>query len=135
MMLKAIFGCSLAFVTLATSAMWAQTDPQISTDYNAETMLSFCEGDVPDATPEVQSLICTFRIQGVAEVMSRNCLTSTQGFQPHPAFTAMPPRSRGAMRQAFKNYMRENPHVWDARWAIAVMAALSEAFPCDLTNN
>lgn len=117
---------ALLLSLVAPTPLAAQSVP---TDYNAETMLKLCRG-AADGDPDMQSMICTFRIQGVAAITGENCLSKDQGYEPHEALASAPPPSRGSARQAFTNYMDANPDAWGLPWHIAVSLALSDAFPC-----
>ena len=89
-----------------------------------------CEGAVADVDPEIQSTVCTFRMQGVISTMIDNCLSVGEGFSPAAVLSSDGPPSRGAARQAFKNYMEANPDSWGLPWHRAVALSLSETFPC-----
>ena len=88
----------------------AQTDV-VESDYNAEMMLNLCRGEVVGTPENVQSLICTFRIQGLGDMMNYNCYSRSSGYEPAPTLTARIGRSGGAARQAFINYMEDHPEV------------------------
>ncbi|MDZ4310744.1 MAG: hypothetical protein U1A24_09340 [Cypionkella sp.] len=103
---------------------------EVEENYTAEKMLKLCEGSVADRDPEMQSMVCTFRLQGIISIMVENCLSISEGFSPVPALTSDRPPSRGAARQAFKNYMAENPDKWGLPWHQVVALSLSETFPC-----
>lgn len=112
---------------LVPLSLQAQDVPK---DYTAETMLNLCRGTA-EGDPDMQSVICTFRIQGVTSIMVENCLSVDKGFNPLPILTSESPPSRGAARQAFINYMEASPDKWGLPWHVAVSAALADTFPCD----
>lgn len=120
----------IAALCLCPLQALAQTDG-VERDYNAETMLNLCKGEAAGTPENVQSLICTFRIQGVGEMLNFNCTSRAGGYQPAPTLTARVVSSRGAARQAFINYMEDHPDIWNDYWAVAVALALSETFPCE----
>lgn len=62
--------------------------------------------------------------------MIENCGSRALGYQPVPGLSASPAPSRGALRQAFKNYMEAHPEEWGLPWHIVAAKATSEAFPC-----
>ena len=102
----------------------------VDENYTAEKMLRLCEGAVVGEDLEVQSLVCTFRMQGVTAILIENCLSLGQGFSPVTQLTSKRPPSRGAARQAFKNYMASNPDKWGLPWHQVVALSISETFPC-----
>lgn len=104
---------------------------EVAKEYNAETMLKFCTEDFPGEDPEMQSIMCTFRLQGVVLTMVENCLSHEQGYTPNSVLSVRLPPSTGAARQAFVNYMTENRAAWGTSWHHAVYFALSEEFPCE----
>lgn len=106
---------------------WAQAIPR---EYQAEEMMKLCTGDARDAAPETQSLICTFRLQGVGDLMSQNCVSQLEGYDPNPSLSASITASRSAVKQAFISYMEAHPAEWGDYWANVVAKALSETFPC-----
>lgn len=112
----------------ACGAAWAEDVPD---NYTAETMMNLCKGTARETEQDMQSMVCTFRIQGVVSMTIENCRSISAGYSPFPAFTSAVPPSKGASRQAFLNYMEDNPQVWDQVWHSVVAMALSEAFPCD----
>lgn len=129
-MKKIAFEC----MRLATTLLIVFLSPtlharEVPKDYNAETMLNLCEGKAEGAK-ELQSMICTFRIQGVSSVMIENCRSIERGFSPVPILTSESPPSRGAAKQAFINFMKANPKQWALPWGAALALALSETFPC-----
>ena len=128
--MKIITACMIASLVVA-SQLFAQGSSDLPKAYDAETMLNLCRGEVSDMPPEMQSMTCTFRLQGVGDMMSFNCLSREAGFEPAPAFSAQISASRGAVRQTFINFMEANPEVWGSYWAEAVALALSESFPCE----
>jgi hypothetical protein len=67
---------------------------------------------------------------GETALMVENCLSISEGFSPVLALTSNRPPSRGAARQAFKNYIAENPDKWGLPWHQVVALSLSETFPC-----
>lgn len=122
--------CVLGLVVLA-SGVAAQDVSKVGKNYTAEDMLNMCSGTGRDYRPELQSIVCTFRIQGLSDLMIFNCQTRADGYDPASIFSMKPAPSKGSMRQVFKNYMRDNPQVWGEYWSLAVAVALSEAFPCE----
>lgn len=118
---------SLALWIALTSAANAQKVPK---NYNAEKMLNLCNGAIRGEDKGMQSMVCTFRMQGITHMMVENCLSITRGFKPLPLLTSEKPPSRGAARQAFRNFMNANPDKWGLPWHHAVSMALSESFPC-----
>lgn len=119
----------LAQIAALLLALPAQAQ-DVSENYTAESMLKLCEGTVPNRDPELQSMVCTFRIQGVVAIMVENCLSIREGFVPVPILSSGVAPSKGAARQAFKNYMAANPDKWGLPWHHAVALAISQAFPC-----
>lgn len=119
----------LGFLMMGAAAT-AET-PDVN--YTAETMMKLCVGSVPDENPEFQSMTCTFRLQGVTEVMMGNCASASMGYQPAPELSASKPPSRGAIRQAFLNYMEDHPEHWGLPWAQVATMAVSNSFPCEQT--
>lgn len=105
---------------------------EVPKEYSGEEMLKLCKGEVRGMDQGMQSMTCTFRLQGVVSMMIENCLSIPHGFKPVPLFTSETPSSRGATRQAFINFMEANPDKWGLPWHISVSMALSEAFPCEL---
>lgn len=103
----------------------------VDKDYNAETMLKLCSGTVPDMAPDAQSMVCTFRLNGLISAMTANCGSIAEGYNPAPVLTAGNPASRGAARQAFKNYMEDHPEQWGLPWHMVAAAAISSTFPCE----
>jgi hypothetical protein len=103
----------------------------VAENYSAETMMKLCTGSVPDENPDFQSMTCTFRLQGLTDVMIGNCASVAMGFQPSPALSASRPPSRGAVRQAFLNFMEDHPEHWGVPWAQAAAMAVSGSFPCE----
>lgn len=116
----------LGFLTMSAAAT-AET-PDVN--YTAETMMKLCAGTVADENLEFQSMVCTFRLQGVTEVMMGNCASASMGYQPAPELSASKPPSRGAIRQAFLNYMEDHPEHWGLPWAQVAAMAVSSSFPC-----
>lgn len=104
---------------------------EVQEEYNAETMLSFCEGTFESENQDIQSLVCTFRIQGVLTIMGENCASKQAGYDPVPDLSALPPASNRAARQAFINYMKDNPADWGLPWHVALARAISAEFPCE----
>lgn len=104
---------------------------EVPKDYNAETMLNFCTGQDRETHPDMQSFICTFRMQGVIAIMVENCMSRDDGFQPMPLMSASPPPSKAAARHALLKYMEANPDKWGEPWHHAVAFAIAEAFPCE----
>ena len=111
-------------------AGWAQDTQPVPKEYQAEEMMKLCTGAIQGAPADTQSLICTFRLQGVGDVMSRNCFSRGEGFDPSPHLTASITASREAVKQAFLNHMEAHPEEWDDYWADVVANALSDTFPC-----
>lgn len=118
---------ALGFFTIVTAANAATPNE----NYTAETMMKLCTGAVADVDPAVQSMTCTFRLQGLTEVMMGNCASVSWGHQPDPALSASKPPSRGAIRQAFLNHMQDHPEHWGLPWAQVAVKAISGSFPCD----
>ncbi|MEP3350180.1 MAG: hypothetical protein ABJM86_03080 [Hyphomicrobiales bacterium] len=118
--------------TTLLSMFWMVTlhAQEIPKNYNAETMLNLCQGTEGGAK-EFQSMVCTFRIQGVSSMMIHNCASINQGFSPFPVLSSERPPSRGAAKQAFINFMQANPSKWALPWETALAHALSETFPCE----
>ena len=114
------------WISLASTA----NSQKVPEDYNAEHMLDLCNGEVPDGEKGMQSMVCTFRMQGIIYMMVENCMSIAHGFKPLPLFTSERPPSRGAARQAFVNFMNANPDKWGLPWHHAVSMALSKNFPC-----
>ena len=112
---------------LGPMSLQAQEVPK---NYTAETMLNLCRGTAEEDA-ELQSMVCTFRIQGVTSIMVENCLSMEQGFDPLPILSSQLPPSKGAARQAFMNFMEKNPDVWGLPWHMPLSLALAETFPCD----
>jgi hypothetical protein len=103
---------------------------EVPKEYRAEDMLKLCTGTVSEEDQGAQSLICTFRLQGVIQMMTANCETVEHGFNPAPFLSAEAPPSGGASRQTFINFMEANPDRWGMPWDIVVAMAISESFPC-----
>lgn len=103
---------------------------EVPKEYRAERMYNLCKGEVRGEDKGMQSMVCTFRLQGVVSMMIENCMSIVQGFEPMHLFASEIPPSRGAARQAFINFMKTNPDKWGLPWHIAVTMALSESFPC-----
>lgn len=122
------FIISVVLYSFCVEAPFAQDVPE---EYNAETMLSFCEGTYEEENADLQSLVCTFRIQGVLSIMGENCASKQVGYDPVPTLMASPPSSNRAARQAFINYMKDNPSDWGLTWYFVLAKAMSEEFPCD----
>ena len=118
-------------VGISLQVVGAIAQERVPVEYNAETMLKICRGEVVDIPPDVQSMTCTFRIQGVADMMLYNCYSLQAGFNPAPQLSASVSGSRGAVRQTFINYMVDHPEIWDDHWAGALATALSQSFPCE----
>lgn len=104
---------------------------ELSENYVSEKMYRLCRGEVTGEDKGLQSMICTFRLQGVMMMMVENCHSIDGGFQPMPLFTASSPPSNRAARQAFVNFMESNPEKWGDPWHVSVVMALAETFPCD----
>lgn len=117
-------------VSLVAPSVRAQV-PDDMENYTAEVMYRLCLGTETEIRPEFQSLVCTFRLQGLVNIMIENCLSIEEGFSPAPLLTASLPPSRGALRQAFTNFMEENPAKWGLPWHVVAAMAASEAFPCE----
>lgn len=119
-------------ICLLTLLLAFQANAQeVPDDYTAENMLELCKGSVRDQDPKMQSIVCTFRIQGIVSVMIENCLSIDQGYSPATILTSEIPPSKGAARQAFTNYMEANPDKWGLPWHIGLSMALSDTFPCN----
>lgn len=116
---------------LAIVCMGATAQAEIKQEHTAETMKALCEGTQPNEAPDLQSMVCTFRIQGVAEMMQVNCLSAQQGWKPAPALAANPIGSNKALRQTFINYMKSHPERWQDHWVFVLAEAISEKFPCE----
>ena len=118
----------LIIVWLSLSNMsYSQDAPK---DYQAEKMFELCNGASSGEDKRMQSLICTFRLQGVINIMIENCRSKSEGYTPSSIFTSKGPPSNKAARQAFQNYMETNPDKWGISWHIVVALAISEVFPC-----
>lgn len=119
----------LIFTSLLLSAnpVGAQ---EIKKEYMAEEMLRLCTGEVSDLDKDIQSLVCTFRLQGVAEMMVKNCSSMELGYTPVQELSSNKPPSIRALRQAFINYMEDNPEEWGRPWFDVAALATSETFPC-----
>lgn len=119
----------LSVLLLATFV--SEANPQeVRKDYRAEEMLNLCTGNAREIDKGSQSLICTFRMQGIMDMMVYNCMSIDSGFKPYPLLTSEKPPSRGAAKKAFLNFMDANPDKWGMPWNIVVSMALSENFPC-----
>lgn len=103
---------------------------EVPRDYNAEKMLQLCTGTSPDEDPKLQSMICTFRLQGASVILNENCRSIESGFAPAESLSSNSPPSQGAARQAFVNFMEDNPDNWGLPWHVAVSLAISRNFPC-----
>ena len=127
-----MFRATVISIVIASTygAGWAQDARPVQKEYQAEEMMRLCTGAIQGAAADTQSLICTFRLQGVGDVMSQNCYSRVEGFNPSPRLSASITASRGAVKQAFLNYMKAHPEEWGDYWANVVANALSEAFPC-----
>ncbi|MEP3055804.1 hypothetical protein [Ascidiaceihabitans sp.] len=122
----------IVVLTVLASGAAAQELPKVKPINTSETMLRMCDGNYPDGTsPNSQKLVCSFRIQGIIEIMIQNCLSQAHGFTPLSSLTMAKPPSLGAAKQAYINYMNANPQIWGSFWSHAVIPALSEAFPCE----
>lgn len=117
----------LIFWLAFSSAVNAEEVPK---EYRAERMYNLCKGEVRGEDKGMQSMVCTFRLQGVVSMMIENCSSVTHGFKPFPLLASGRPPSRGATRQAFINFIEANPDKWGLPWHVTVSMALSEAFPC-----
>lgn len=104
---------------------------EVPENYDSEKMYNLCRGKVHGEDKGLQSMICTFRLQGVILMMVENCRSVERGFQPMPLFTASSPPSNRAARQAFVNFIEANPQNWGDPWHVSVIMALSETFPCE----
>ena len=104
---------------------------EVPEDYDSEKMYRLCRGEVSGEDKGLQSIICTFRLQGVIMMMVENCHSIDRGFQPMPLFTASSPPSNRAARQAFVNFMEANPQKWGDPWHVSVIMALAKTFPCE----
>lgn len=118
-------------VLLSQNAFAENATGEIKKEQTAETMLGFCEGTLSGVPTDVQSLTCTFRIQGVADLMTMNCEAAGRGWNPPPLLTAKPLKSNRAIRQTFINYMKDHPEDWRDYWAFVLAKAISEKFPCE----
>lgn len=119
------------FLGLVAGQVVAQNAVGVQKEYNGETMLNLCKGTVPDVPPDVQSMTCTFRLQGVSDLMNYNCVSQREGFDPAPRLSAAISGSRGAVRQTFINYMEDHPEIWGVHWSWAVAVVMSESFACE----
>jgi hypothetical protein len=108
MLLKKSVVFSLFLLVLTTKPIQAQETAQIPENYNAETMLKICKGEADENDQDMQSMVCTFRIQGIIMMSVENCMSIKDGFPPTPLLTSSAPPSRGAARQAFINFMEDN---------------------------
>lgn len=120
-------------VHMATAPLFAEEvkPDSISKDYTAEAMLELCRGNASGTAKELQSMICTFRLQGITNILILNCGSINDGFSPAPNLTAGFPPSKGAVRQAYKNFMEENPELWGKYWSDIAALAISTTFPCE----
>ncbi len=121
----------IALLGLAATTALSQETTQIPENYNAETMLKICKGEADENDQDMQSMVCTFRIQGIIMMSVENCMSIKDGFSPTPLLTSSAPPSRGAARQAFINFMEDNPQSWSLPWHQAVALSLSATFPCE----
>ena len=121
---------AILFACAAFSATSALSSSETNSYYTAEAMLQLCEGTKQGVPDEVQSLICTFRLQGLAEAMGGNCQSMKEGYRPAPYLSIAAPPSRGAIRQAFKNYAEAHPELWGEWWSSVAAIALAQTFPC-----
>ena len=120
----------IAAVCVTLTAMDPASAKEVGKGYSAEEMLKLCEGEVEDMSLDFQNLTCTFRLQGVVEMMIMNCSSVVDGMDPDRGLSAGKPPSMGAMRQAYVNYMKDHPEVWGRPWFEVVAGAASETFPC-----
>ncbi|GHC45531.1 hypothetical protein [Neogemmobacter tilapiae] len=126
-----IAGILSAAVNIACLPAWAEGEPDKDERYNAETMLRLCQGKMKE-DPDLQSMVCTFRLQGLMTVMIENCMSRADGYDPALILTASPAPSRGALKQAFVNYVEDHPAEWGDPWHIVAAKAASSAFPCEV---
>lgn len=122
-----------AFVFLFPQLASAQSvgSSQVKKLLTAETMMELCEGSVPNEPVNLQSMTCSFRIQGVVSMMIMNCLLSGEDFLPNPRLSASPPVSNKAIQQTFLNFMKERPELWSEHWATVLAVSISDTFPCE----
>lgn len=125
-MVRIIFISILVFILQSTIAH----SQEITEEYNAEGMLKLCTDKVRDMPEDMQSFVCTFRLQGLTSIMVENCASREFGYEPSPLLSATRPPSKGAIRQAFINFIEANPDKWGLPWHHAAALAVSEAFPC-----
>ena len=97
----------------------------------AEHMLSICDLSLPDTIAEVSEVVCISRLWGVGQVMIFNCQSEEAGYRVPEDLKMSGNISHGAARQAFINYMRDNPQDWGLHWAQVASFALSQTFPCE----
>jgi len=117
-------------LVVAGSSAWAEEAAELPFDYTAEAMLELCNGEASGGQQDMQSMVCTFRLQGVVDTMMWNCSTRNGGYDPAPSLTAGDVPSKGSARQAFKNYMADHPERWGEPWSLVAALAISETFPC-----
>ena len=118
----ALLGALLLTLFIAPSASHAAGG---NTD-TVEGLLNRCESN-----GDAAYLSCVTVIWGVASVMNLNCGYSKEGYSS-PEFMKMDfgGVTGAALVQAFKNWARDHPQIWNHDEISGVVHAMSSTFPC-----
>ncbi|WP_141117877.1 hypothetical protein [Leisingera sp. JC1] len=110
----------------------------VATEGHSQTvgdLLNGCEDVLKPAGARNSELysdgvMCLGLAAGVSQVMWFNCSSRREGSVPHGSLVAAMPPSRTAALQAFVNWGRANPGMWDFEAELGFIEALPMNFPC-----
>ncbi len=112
-------------------------------DFSVRTMLRSCEvaidfaksGDLTEATAEEALLIgtCFGMARGVGSMLAYACSSKEEGYLP--LYAAGVPHSNEALVQAFVNWARENPDMWQEDASDGLLLSTMITWPCELGAN
>lgn len=89
---------------------------------NVKEMLGFCE----NRTSVIEFMQCLGRLEGLAATMWYSCLLDG----PLLLRAGTADQTNSALIQAYIDYARKHPELWNKNWTLAAYPALSDTFPC-----
>lgn len=122
--------------SLLLGLLLASTSSPGTQAQTVQEMLPACEAPGADGYDDADQLYdhgyCTGVAAGVSEVMKGNCQTAGHsGINPAGILSADTSGvTFGAMVQVWVNWARANPMQWGETFAVSMVHALQESFPC-----
>ena len=116
----------LVVVVIMTTVLASSAVSQDNQREDVQELLRLCEsGEVSELRR------CLDIVASTKMIMAFNCYSNSEQYTPNPMFTMDGRQSNGAAIQAFKNWAKTNPTLWDTGYILGLAFSLSLTFPCE----